>query len=158
MEMTSLWKPQNGSHRDLEISLRTRDSHIPTARTLSPRKKQKRSDHLSNGSGQITCQQHRQQHGQQAPLADARFGLVEARWTLVALRRWRTASADPGKSCAPDVGTLRGPTPQSIFGADSLILDPAEVFASHAERGGPNQSGRIGGLVRLRTLPSPSPS
>lgn len=55
--MTSLWKPQNGSHRDLEISLRTRDSHIPTARTLSLRKKQKRSDHLSNGSGQITCQQ-----------------------------------------------------------------------------------------------------
>ena len=71
---------------------------------------------------------------------------------------WRTASADPGKSCAPDVGTFRGPNPQSIFGADSLILAPAEVFASHAERGGPNQSGRIGGLVRLRTLPSPSPS
>src|SRR2546428_11646136 len=59
MEMTSLWKPQNGSHRDLEISLRTRDSHIPTARTLSLRKKQKRSDHLSNGSGQITCQQQK---------------------------------------------------------------------------------------------------
>ena len=29
MEMTSLWKPENGFHRDLEISL-TRDSHIPT--------------------------------------------------------------------------------------------------------------------------------
>jgi hypothetical protein len=31
MEMTSLWKPKSGSHRDLEISPRTRDSHIPTA-------------------------------------------------------------------------------------------------------------------------------
>jgi hypothetical protein len=31
VEMTSLWKPQNGFHRDLEISPRTRDSHIPTA-------------------------------------------------------------------------------------------------------------------------------
>src|SRR5213596_4421043 len=29
--MPSLWKPQNGSHRDLEISPRTRDFHIPTA-------------------------------------------------------------------------------------------------------------------------------
>jgi hypothetical protein len=29
--MTSLWKPQNGFHRDLEISRSTRDSHIPTA-------------------------------------------------------------------------------------------------------------------------------
>src|SRR5262245_12900860 len=39
-----------------------------------------------------------------------------------------------------------------------LILSSAEVFAPHARRGGPNQSGRIGGLVRHRTLPSPSPS
>jgi len=31
VEMTSLWKPQTGSHKDLEISHRTRDSHIPTA-------------------------------------------------------------------------------------------------------------------------------
>mgnify|MGYP001609412803 CR=1 FL=1 len=31
MEMTSLWKPKSGFHRDLEISHRTRDSHIPTA-------------------------------------------------------------------------------------------------------------------------------
>ncbi len=31
MEMPSLWKPQIGFHRDLEISPRTRDSHIPTA-------------------------------------------------------------------------------------------------------------------------------
>jgi hypothetical protein len=45
--MTSPWKPQNGSHRDLEISLRTRDFHIPTA---PPR-------FLVFGqSGQITCQ------------------------------------------------------------------------------------------------------
>jgi hypothetical protein len=28
---TSLWKPNNGFHRDLEISHRTRDSHIPTS-------------------------------------------------------------------------------------------------------------------------------
>jgi hypothetical protein len=31
VEMPSLWKPKSGSHRDLEISHRTRDSHIPTA-------------------------------------------------------------------------------------------------------------------------------
>ena len=31
VEMPSLWKPRNGSHRDLEISPRTRDFHIPTA-------------------------------------------------------------------------------------------------------------------------------
>src|SRR4030095_10829784 len=29
--MPSLWNPQRGSHRDLEISHRTRDFHIPTA-------------------------------------------------------------------------------------------------------------------------------
>src|SRR6267143_3843047 len=34
MEMPSLWKPQNGFHSDLEISPRTRDSHIPTAEVL----------------------------------------------------------------------------------------------------------------------------
>ena len=32
VEMTSRWKPKNGFHRDLEISHRTRDSHIPTSR------------------------------------------------------------------------------------------------------------------------------
>lgn len=31
MEMPALWKPQNGFHSALEISQRTRDSHIPTA-------------------------------------------------------------------------------------------------------------------------------
>ena len=31
MEMPALWKPQNGFHSALEISHRTRDSHIPTA-------------------------------------------------------------------------------------------------------------------------------
>jgi hypothetical protein len=31
MEMPALWKPQNGFHSALEISPRTRDSHIPTA-------------------------------------------------------------------------------------------------------------------------------
>ena len=30
----ALWKPQNGFHRDLEISHRTRDSHIPTSRSV----------------------------------------------------------------------------------------------------------------------------
>ena len=30
-EMPALWKPQNGFHSALEISHRTRDSHIPTA-------------------------------------------------------------------------------------------------------------------------------
>ena len=30
MEMPALWKPQNGFHSALEISPRTRDSHIPT--------------------------------------------------------------------------------------------------------------------------------
>ena len=31
VDMASRWTPQNGVHRDLEISPRTRDSHIPTA-------------------------------------------------------------------------------------------------------------------------------
>ena len=31
VEMSSQWKPQNGSHWDLEISPTARDSHIPTA-------------------------------------------------------------------------------------------------------------------------------
>ena len=35
VEMTSLWKPKNGFHRDLEISHKTRDSHIPTSRSSS---------------------------------------------------------------------------------------------------------------------------
>ena len=34
VEMTLLWKSQNDSHRSLEISHRTRDSHIPTSRFL----------------------------------------------------------------------------------------------------------------------------
>ena len=39
VEMTSLWKPQNGFHRDLEISPRTRDFHIPTADSWWRKKK-----------------------------------------------------------------------------------------------------------------------
>lgn len=34
MEMTSLWTAESAVHRDLEISLRARDFHIPTARIL----------------------------------------------------------------------------------------------------------------------------
>ena len=33
VEMTLLWKSQNDFHRSLEISHRTRDSHIPTSRS-----------------------------------------------------------------------------------------------------------------------------
>src|SRR5437667_12397646 len=33
MQMPALWKPRNGFHRALEISQRTRDSHIRTATT-----------------------------------------------------------------------------------------------------------------------------
>jgi hypothetical protein len=33
VEMTLLWKSQNDSHRSLEISHRTRDSHISTNRS-----------------------------------------------------------------------------------------------------------------------------
>jgi hypothetical protein len=50
VEMTFLWKPQNGSHRNLEISPSTRDSHISTARTsflMKKKKTEKRPDHLS---------------------------------------------------------------------------------------------------------------
>ena len=39
VEMTHLWKSQNESHRGLEISHRTRDSHIPTSRFLLVREK-----------------------------------------------------------------------------------------------------------------------
>ena len=34
VEMPAPWKPQTGFHRALEISQRTRDSHIPTSRFL----------------------------------------------------------------------------------------------------------------------------
>ena len=34
VEMPAPWKPQTGFHRALEISRRTRDSHIPTSRLL----------------------------------------------------------------------------------------------------------------------------
>ena len=33
-EMPAPWKPQTGFHRALEISQRTRDSHVPTSRFL----------------------------------------------------------------------------------------------------------------------------
>jgi hypothetical protein len=72
MEMASLWKPQNGSHRDLEISHRTRDSHIPTARTLFSEEDE---------SGQITCQTeadrslvNNSRQWQQPPMATAANG------------------------------------------------------------------------------------
>ena len=43
MEMSALWKPQNGFHSALEISHTTRDSHIPTAdHLLCHKKKTKR--------------------------------------------------------------------------------------------------------------------
>jgi hypothetical protein len=41
--MTHLWKSQNDSHRCLEISLRTRDSHIPTSRFLLVKEKKKKT-------------------------------------------------------------------------------------------------------------------
>ena len=34
VEMPLLWKSQNDFHRSLEISHRTRDSHIPTSQFL----------------------------------------------------------------------------------------------------------------------------
>jgi len=42
--MTSLWKPKSGSHRDLEISQRTRDSHIPTPIILFVRKEETKNE------------------------------------------------------------------------------------------------------------------
>ncbi len=48
VEMTSLWKPKNGFHRDLEISHRTRDSHIPTSRLLLVMKKEKTTERRMN--------------------------------------------------------------------------------------------------------------
>lgn len=46
MEMPALWKPQNGFHSALEISQRTRDSHIPTADHFClTKKKTKRTTH-----------------------------------------------------------------------------------------------------------------
>ena len=44
VEMPSLWKPKNGFHRDLEISPRTRDSHIPTADHLLLRKEKTKNE------------------------------------------------------------------------------------------------------------------
>ena len=50
VEMTSLWKPKSGSHRDLEISHSTRDSHISTADhfTFIGEEKKNGSDPLSD--------------------------------------------------------------------------------------------------------------
>ena len=42
MEMTHLWKSQNDFHSRLEISHRTRDSHIPTADHLRFRGEERR--------------------------------------------------------------------------------------------------------------------
>jgi hypothetical protein len=43
VEMTRLWKSQNDSHRRLEISHSTRDSHIPTSRVLLLEEKKKKT-------------------------------------------------------------------------------------------------------------------
>jgi hypothetical protein len=40
VDMTRPWKSQNDSHRRLEISHSTRDSHIPTAAPVSRRQRQ----------------------------------------------------------------------------------------------------------------------
>ena len=48
VEMMSLWKPHNGFHRDLEISPRTRDSHIPTADSMWRKKKQREQIHTED--------------------------------------------------------------------------------------------------------------
>src|SRR6266851_1357658 len=45
MQMTAPWKPQNGFHRALEISQRTRDFHIRTAKTrFGEREKNRRPE------------------------------------------------------------------------------------------------------------------
>jgi hypothetical protein len=54
MEMTRLWKSQNDFHRRLEISHRTRDSHIPTADHRCVRSEERRMnrpqvDHFPSG-------------------------------------------------------------------------------------------------------------
>ena len=43
-----LWKPHNGFHRDLEISPRTRDSHIPTADSMWRKNKTKDKENRSH--------------------------------------------------------------------------------------------------------------
>ena len=92
--MAVLWTSQNDFHRTLEISPRTRDSHIPTARTSfsfrHKKNKKKRSDHLSKKSGQITCQQQDKQQDKQnsfsyRPLI-ATFGVTQARSIGVTLQ------------------------------------------------------------------------
>ena len=47
MEMTLLWKSQNDFHSSLEISHRTRDSHIPTADHLRCRREERRMNRPS---------------------------------------------------------------------------------------------------------------
>src|SRR5712691_7647603 len=54
MAMTRLWKSQNDFHSHLEISHRTRDSHIPTADHLCFRSEERRMnrpqvDHFPSG-------------------------------------------------------------------------------------------------------------
>src|SRR2546422_4567886 len=50
MEMTLLWKSKNDSHRSLEISHRTRDSHISTADHLCFRSGKRRMNRPDSGS------------------------------------------------------------------------------------------------------------
>ena len=49
MEMTRLWKSQNDFHSRLEISPRTRDSHIPTADHRCVRSEERRMNRPSSG-------------------------------------------------------------------------------------------------------------
>jgi hypothetical protein len=50
VEMSLLWKSQNDFHRSLEISHRTRDSHIPTSRFPFFRGEERRMNRPQTGS------------------------------------------------------------------------------------------------------------
>ena len=59
VEMTSLRKAKSASHRDLEISHRTRDSHIPTSRSPSVLKKTEEEEQHHKKDGATRRHIHR---------------------------------------------------------------------------------------------------
>jgi hypothetical protein len=86
VEMTSLRKPQPGSHRDLEISQRTRDSHIPTAdHVVDASRRKKRRAKTEIGSQSVTHLS----------------GLFCYR--CFRLRKWRAGGCCPRASCGRSV-------------------------------------------------------
>ena len=114
VEMTHLWKSKNDSHTCLEISHRTRDSHIPTSRFRLVKGKKKTKERRIN-------------RPQSGSLSERRTGLLSERRLHRASRR-----------CTQQLGV--GPAARrEPFGCSSVehhdghVRDPV-VFSSSRHR------------------------